>query len=165
MGQKTGALDTCKSRLAGAGAGQGLMTVKETAEVLGVSRQSVYRAMEKAGLSDLSKNGQATHLNEAQVTAVKLNLEKKFEVKTRLEKAMLIQQAMRLQDELIAELKTENARLESAFGREVLDHRGTRALLAEREAGLAAVQRIAEAGGLLVSDREDMLNTYRREKG
>jgi hypothetical protein len=38
----------------------------------------------------------------------------------------------------------------------------TQALLAERETGLEMIQRIAEAGGLLVSDREDLLATYRR---
>jgi hypothetical protein len=130
------------------------------------------RANGKALYPELFVNGITTRLNEAQATAVKLkiqghhNLQSSLEVKkTRLEKAMLIQQAMRLQDELIAELEAENARLEAAFGREVLEHRGTKAILAERETGLGMIQRIAEAGGLLVSDREDMLNTYRRDKG
>ena len=36
----------------------GLKTIKEVAEVLAVSRQTIYRAMENAGISDLSKNGQ-----------------------------------------------------------------------------------------------------------
>ena len=164
-GIETSRSPACSNIAAGAGT---RMTVRELAEVLGVSRQSIYRAMEKAGISDLSKNGQATHLNEPQATAVKMNLRKTAKVletpKTRLEKAMLIQQALRLQDELIQELKDENARLEAAFGREVLDHRGTRAVLSERTAGLETVQRIAEAGGLLVSDREDLLNTYRRNR-
>ena len=38
----------------------------------------------------------------------------------------------------------------------------TQTLFAERETGLEMTQRIAEAGGLLVSDREDLLATYRR---
>jgi hypothetical protein len=37
-----------------------------------------------------------------------------------------------------------------------------RELLDERETGLETYQRIAEAGGLITSDREDLLNTYRR---
>jgi phage antirepressor YoqD-like protein/predicted DNA-binding transcriptional regulator AlpA len=56
------------------------MTVKEVAVVLGVSRQTIYRAMEDAGISDLSKNGQVTYLDEAQVTAIKTNLRKNSEV-------------------------------------------------------------------------------------
>jgi len=56
------------------------MTVKEVADVLGVSRQTIYRAMEGAGISDLSKNGQVTYLDESQVTAIKTNLRKNSEV-------------------------------------------------------------------------------------
>lgn len=89
------------------------MTVREVAEALNVSRQTIYRAMEEAGLSDLSKNGQVTYLTEMQVTAIKLNLRKNLEVasqpKTRLEKALLIQQALEYQQDIITELEKENA--------------------------------------------------------
>jgi hypothetical protein len=116
-------------------------------------------------------NGITTRLNEQQVTAIKLkiqshhNLQSSLEVKnakTRLEKALLVRQALRLQEELIAELSSENARLEAACGREVFDHRATKAALSGRETGLAMIQRIAEAGGLLVSDREDIRAAYGR---
>ena len=56
------------------------MTIKEVSEVLGVSRQTIYRAMEDAGISDLSKNGQVTYLDESQVTAIKTNLRKTSEI-------------------------------------------------------------------------------------
>jgi hypothetical protein len=39
-----------------------------------------------------------------------------------------------------------------------------RAVLAHREHGLEAIQRIAEAGGLIISDRDDMESTYRRAR-
>jgi DNA-binding Lrp family transcriptional regulator len=95
------------------------MTVREVAEVLGISPETV-RANGKALYPDLFVNGVTTYLNEEQVTAIKLkiqghhNLQTTLEVqniKTRLEKALLIQQAMRFQGEMIAELETENATL------------------------------------------------------
>ena len=64
----------------------------------------------------------------------------------------------------IAELRTENTRLAAAYGREVLDHKATKNILTERETGLEFHQRIAESGGLMLSDRDDMLTLYRGRK-
>ena len=81
------------------------MTVKEVAAALGVSENTIRRSL-NALFPDLAKNGKVTLLDEAQVTAIKLNSRKNATVtqspKTRLEKALLIKQAMALQEELIA---------------------------------------------------------------
>lgn len=93
------------------------MTTKELAEVLGISVETV-RANGKALFPDLFVNGKVTHLNEMQCTAIKMkienhhNLQSTLEVmpKTKLEKQLLIKQAMMFQEELIAELQEENER-------------------------------------------------------
>jgi DNA-binding Lrp family transcriptional regulator len=156
------------------------MTIREVAEVLGVAHDKITRKVREL-FPELMQNGITTYLNEAQVTAVKLAITsqlaamvptqncvgqenemttKVVSAKTRLEKALIIQQAMRLQGELIQELKAENNRLAAAYGREVLDHKATKNLLGERETGLESIQRIAESGGLVLSDRDDLLSAY-----
>lgn len=59
-------------------------------------------------------------------------------------------------------LSAENVKLATAYGREVLDHKATKNLLEEQKLGTAMYQRIAEAAGFVKSDREDVLDTYRR---
>jgi excisionase family DNA binding protein len=103
--------------------GEKTMTVKEVAEALGVSRDTIENSIKdlesqsvffRIGKIQGDHGGKPYYvLNEAQVTAIKLNLEKKFEVKTRLEKALLIRQAMQFQDELIADLQQENEALKA----------------------------------------------------
>lgn len=94
------------------------MTVKEVAEALGVSIETV-RANGKALFPHLFVTGKTTCLNEAQVTAIKLrmqghhNLQNTLEVKnatTDLEKEMIIPQALVYQQEKIVRLQGENAR-------------------------------------------------------
>lgn len=51
------------------------------------------------------------------------------------------------QDQVVALCRAEMTRLEAAYGREVLNHKETKALLNERETRLKTIQRIAEAGG------------------
>ena len=93
------------------------MTTKEVAEVLGVSVESVQNAAKalQATSEDFPKftQGQRAVYNEAQVTAIKLELQNHSKVnalspKTTLEKQLIIQQAMQLQAEMIAELQAEN---------------------------------------------------------
>ena len=95
------------------------MTVREVAEALGVSPETV-RANGKSLYPDLFINGVTTYLNEEQVTAIKLkiqghhNLQSTLEVrnaKTDLEKALLIKQAMQFQQEIIENLQRENEEL------------------------------------------------------
>jgi DNA-binding Lrp family transcriptional regulator len=155
------------------------MTVKETADVLGVSVETV-RANGKALFPNLFVNGKTTYLNEEQVTAIKLriqghhNLQNTLEVKnaaTDLEKELVIQQALVYQQEKIERLrqaadmertlrlKAETAlrEAERRLGSEVIAHDRTRS-------GLSMYQRIAEAAGLVKTDREDLLDTYQRRK-
>jgi regulator of replication initiation timing len=64
----------------------------------------------------------------------------------------------------IDELKKENAglKMENAYlNTTVAD---TRLLLDSRTTGLETIQRIAEAGGLVLSDRDDIESTYRRRR-
>jgi phage antirepressor YoqD-like protein len=107
------------------------MTVREVAEVLGISPETV-RANGKALYPDLFVNGVTTYLNEEQATAIKLkiqghhNLQSTLEVqniKTDLEKALLIKQAMQFQQEIIESLQKENEAMKpkAAFFDQVAD--------------------------------------------
>jgi len=92
------------------------MTVREVADVLGVTDDKIYRSAKEL-FPEIFINGKTTYLNEAQVTAVKMNLRKTAEVmaqpKTSLEKALLIKQAMQFQQEIIESLQTENTELKA----------------------------------------------------
>ena len=94
-----------------------IMTVREVAEVLKVSGQAVRDAIKKL-YPDSLINGVTTFLNEEQVTAIKLQIQSggnrylkdNFEVinvKTDLEKELLIFQAMQFQQEKINKLQSE----------------------------------------------------------
>lgn len=91
------------------------MTVKQVAIALGVSDETI-RANGKKLFPEIFQNGVKTLFNEAQVTAIKLEVQKHHNlqgtlelvnVKTKLEKALLIKQAMELQQEIIEEQQAE----------------------------------------------------------
>jgi phage antirepressor YoqD-like protein len=92
-----------------------IMTVKELSEVLGVSRQLISEKA-KEMFPQIVKNGIETKLDEKQVTAIKLTIEKNPMIpsmtvegfpKTDLEKELLIQQAMIFQREKIEKLQQQ----------------------------------------------------------
>jgi phage antirepressor YoqD-like protein len=86
------------------------MTSLEVSRVLGVHRNTVLSALKKLYPKNV-KNGIASLLNEEMVTAVKIHLTKKVkvaDVKTDLEKRLLIQQAMNFLNEDIEKLREEN---------------------------------------------------------
>ena len=95
-----------------------VMTTKELAQALGVDVKTIQRTSTKLFDIDVVKSvsygGRPTQVfNEAQATAIKLELQNHSKVnalspKTTLEKQLLIKQAMRLQDEMIAELQAQN---------------------------------------------------------
>lgn len=90
-----------------------MMTVRQVAIILDKD-ESTIRKIGKNLFPNIFQNGKTTYLTEAQVTAIKLNLGKNSELpKTKLEKQLLIRQAIQLQDELIAELQAENQQLSS----------------------------------------------------
>ena len=99
------------------------MTVKEAAKALGISHDVINRKIHELFPGKI-KNGVITKLNEAEVTAIKLRLTQNPHLatyanqrrlvdmpKTKLEKQLLIRQAMQLQNEMIAELEAENEQL------------------------------------------------------
>ena len=82
------------------------MTVKELAGVLSLDERTIQLKVKEL-FPSLVANGKKTVLTEKQVTLVKLELEKKFEVKTQLEKEILIQQALFYQQEKINSMQLE----------------------------------------------------------
>ena len=92
------------------------MTVKKVAGAMGLSQDKVYRSARELFPGAFTA-GKTAYLNEAQITALKYNLRKTAEVmvmpKTSLEKALLIKQAMQLQQEMVEELQAENAGLKA----------------------------------------------------
>jgi len=94
------------------------MTVKEVAEVLGVHYDTVASRV-KQMFPEIVRNGVTTYLDEIQVTAIKLDIQnsqpanlrnapKVQEAKTNLEKALIVQQALILQQEMIDALQKDN---------------------------------------------------------
>lgn len=94
------------------------MTVKEIAESFQCAESSIKRAIEKVRpiLGEVLINNQGGYLlNELQVTAIKLELEKHHNLgnnselpKTKLEKTLLIKQALELLIDDVNTLKAEN---------------------------------------------------------
>jgi hypothetical protein len=84
------------------------MTIKEIANVL-KKDESTIRKLGKKLFPEKFKNGRTTYLNEKEVTLIKMNLGKNSELpKTKLEKQLLVKQAIQYLNEEIAELKREN---------------------------------------------------------
>ena len=92
------------------------MTTKELAESLDVDVKTIQRAVESLDMNVARIGSSHTMVfNEAQATAIKIELQNHSKVnmaspKTKLEKQLLIRQAMQLQDEIIKELQDENKR-------------------------------------------------------
>lgn len=93
-----------------------LMSTRDVAQSLGISVDSVQDAAKR--LSSTSDNfpkfkqGQTPRYNESQVTAIKLELKNRskvndFSPKTMMEKQLFIHQAMRMQEEIIADLQAQ----------------------------------------------------------
>jgi DNA-binding transcriptional MerR regulator len=158
------------------------MTLKEVAKATGAAYRTIADYAQKAAWT---QNGKTTHLTETQVTVILEAMKSKETGGTfhrrgnsetlhnvtqgintsqsrALRIAVLAQQQhaidLQIQAEMqgeINELKTENRSLASSL-------QGTKNLLAERETGLSMIQRIAEAGGCLLTDMDDVLATYGR---
>lgn len=96
-----------------------VMTVREVADVLGVSYSAVDRAIGKL-FPDMKQNGIATHLSEVHVTAIKMEIgkhhnlfstEKVQSATTDLEMELLANKVMMWQAEKISRLRAENKQL------------------------------------------------------
>lgn len=96
------------------------MTTKEVADILGVDVKTVQRAALSLDM-DVERSGSSHTMlfDEAQATAIKLEIENHSKVnaltpKTNLERQLIIQQAMQIQAEMIEELQNKVSRLEPA---------------------------------------------------
>jgi len=167
VGQKTP--PRLQSEIAGVETGHSRMKLKEIAEHTGAAYRTVADYARKAGWT---KNGKQTLLDERQATliieAMKQGANNQHDLASSLQgvetgqsRALrmwnLHNQMRDLYEAEIADLKSQNVAL-------ARDLSANRRLLAEREIGLEVIQRIAEAGGLMLSDREDALSTYGRRK-
>lgn len=99
---------------------QRTMTTKELADVLGVDVKTIQRAVDSLDINVARVGSNHTMVfTEEQATAIKIAIENHSKVnaltpKTTLEKQLIIQQAMQLQQEMIAELEDKVAKLEPA---------------------------------------------------
>jgi phage antirepressor YoqD-like protein len=123
------------------------MTVREVAEALVVSDDTILRAAREL-FPEAIQNGRPTYLDEAQVTAIKLKIERHHNLrstaelpKTTLEKQLLIRQAMALQDEMIVELQGELAATV-----EQLAIAAPKAEIADRIASASGLKTLTEVG-------------------
>jgi len=95
------------------------MNVKDLSDVLKVSEDLIKKRIKEL-FPDKMSNGKTTWLNEVEITALKLRIQQNSSLATyddrnrlsdmpttRLEKSLLIKQAMTFQDELIAEQQAE----------------------------------------------------------
>jgi hypothetical protein len=138
------------------------MTLRQVAAATGASYRAVANYVQKAGWTE---NGKLTLLSEEQVTIIvevmktpkssgrKSNLAFEMQgIDTTRSRTLRIDLLHR---QIEAEMQSEIDELRT-------DLEETRQLLGYRTAGLETIQRIAEAGGLVVSDRDDIEATYRR---
>lgn len=89
------------------------MSIKEVAEIFNKD-ESTIRKIGKELFPGIFKNGISTRLNEAQVTAIKLNLGKNSELaKTELEKDLIIFQGMQILQERIKILTEQKDQAEN----------------------------------------------------
>lgn len=99
---------------------QRTMTTKELADVLGVDVKTIQRAVDSLDINVARVGSNHTMVfTEEQATAIKIAIENHSKVnaltpKTTLEKQLIIQQAIQLQQEMIAELQDKVAKLEPA---------------------------------------------------
>ena len=137
------------------------ITLRQFAKATGVSYRTAAAYAQKAGWT---QNGKTTWLDEKQQTIIleaikqpvssgtKANLAAQTQgTETALSPALKIEMLYRQIDEIkTAEIARLNA-----------DLAATRRVLDMRTVGLETIQRIAESGGLVMSDRDDLEATYR----
>jgi hypothetical protein len=150
------------------------MTLRQVATTTGAAYSTIAAYAQKAGWTE---NGKKTLLDEKQVTVIleamkqghaggpnnaagtlQTSLEGIETTQSRAVRiAVLAQKQQEIERQIKAEMQAEIDEL-----RNNLD--AACQLLDYRTAGLETIQRIAEAGGLVMSDRDDVLDTYRRRR-
>ena len=125
-----------------------------------------------AGAAQVKKieNGKPTYWTEAEVTLLlekikrgnnnQHNLPLAMEgIETTLSKEFRLAMIYKQEAELMKEAATLERELRVSTEQQL---QATQNLLNERETGLEVIQRIAEAGGLMLTDRDDLLAMYGR---
>jgi DNA-directed RNA polymerase subunit L len=79
--------------------------------------------------------------------------------------AILAQRQHEINLQIQAEMKAEIAELKSKNKTLSADLQATKSLLDRRTDGLSMIQRIAEAGGLVTTDRDDLCSPYQGKGG
>jgi hypothetical protein len=152
------------------------MTLRQVAQVTGAAYSTVAAYAQRAGWT---QNGKATLLDEKQTAIIleAMKIPKASGRKSRLlfemegidatkSRALRIDLLHRqIEAEMGAEINELHGELDET--RQLLETRtadlsATRELADRRAAGLEMIQHIAEAGGLLMSDRDDIEAMYRR---
>jgi AcrR family transcriptional regulator len=145
------------------------MTVREVAEQLGCNPETVKRHIREL-FPCLMQNGKATLLDEKQVTVILESIKKSTAEHRGLESVNLQRSVAGTETALTPALKLEMLYRQideiktAEIARLNADLAEARQLLYYRTAGLETIQRIAEAGGIVKSDRDDVLDTYRRRR-
>lgn len=140
------------------------MTLREVAEVTGAAYRTVAAYAQKAGWTE---NGKLTLLDERQVTVI---LEAMKADKSSGTKSNLAAQVQGIDTTKSRALRIDllHRRIEAEMQGEIDELKGelsaARKLLDYRTAGLETIQRIAEAGGLIMSDRDDIESMYGRRR-
>ena len=147
------------------------MTLKEVAGATGAAYSTVAAYAQKAGWT---QNGKQTLLDERQVTLiVEAMKEKAFNGVGEASKLTSVLEGIETSQSLDLQLALVERKAHELWKRKALEQeaRAVKAelellsaerLLADRTTGLSTYQRIAEAGGFALSDRDDVLGTYGR---
>jgi hypothetical protein len=140
------------------------MTLRQIAKITGAAYSTAAAYAKKAGWTE---NGKATLLSEKQATIIleamkipkasgrKSNLLNETEGINTTESRALRIALLHYQIEAEMQAEIEELRNSLASADRLIDHQA---------AGLETIQRIAEAGGLIKTDRDDIGDTYRRRR-
>ena len=149
------------------------MTLKEVAEAIGAAYSTVVAYAKNMGWT---RNGKQTLLDERQVTliveAMKQAVNNQSNLPSRLEGvetsqsldlqlALAERQAKDIERQAKELWKRKALEQEARAVKAELELLSAERLLADRTTGLSTYQRIAEAGGFALSDRDDLVSAYR----
>jgi DNA-binding Lrp family transcriptional regulator len=147
------------------------ITVRVAARQLGCNPETVKAHIRKL-FPSLLQNGKVTYLNEEQITVILEHMKQPVSsgsvnnlqsqiVGIDTSKSRVFRVDL-LHRQIEAEMLTEIDELRQSLAATTKTLTETRELLEYRTAGLETIQRIAEARGLMISDRDDIEATYRR---
>jgi|GEM_PF-6039854 len=144
------------------------MTTNEVCRALGCDRTTLMRNWREietyAGATQVKKieNGKSTYWTEAELT---LLLEKMKGNANNQHDLVSRSQGTETSQSRVFRLQVLQKQMQDIYEAEIADLRTKNRLLedvnADLSSGLATIQRIAEAGGLMLTDRDDLVSAYR----